>query len=499
MSTELALPPAERKARVNALLRQVDEAVKREDLDEALDRIRKVFEFDLKNIYARAFEERILMMILEKERRELEKKSEQKVTELADIEVKRRIREFYRKQETNVQAQKKQEKLETDLEEKARTASVKEQQQIVQKDLSLIEAEMKKRISELEQRFNDQTRQSLELERQRLELESRQRAGEIRRAGDQSGQMTATSSQEQSLDQVKIEYEAKLLRVKEQIEQEMQQRLDLEKNAIREEALEKFKEEHRKAEEELTKRLEEERETAMQREQLRTRDSALKVYQTLVVLSSQLKFSTEIEEALLEPLRVTFALDREEQDKARAAARIEAYVEALRSSWSKGTPSSDDLGMIENLRTLYEIPEEEHVQILRRVKKELGLPDENAVIMIIDDDPAILRFVEHMLKKTYKTVLSSNSVEQALIILKETTPSVILCDVQMPGTSGFTFYEQIREGRHGEPIKSVPFLLMSALAEEWFVKTAKQIGVRDYLSKPFNREVLEKTVANALL
>ena len=62
------LKPEERNARVSALLRQVDEDVKAKKLDEALERIRKVYEFDIKNIYARAYEERILVMMMEKER-----------------------------------------------------------------------------------------------------------------------------------------------------------------------------------------------------------------------------------------------------------------------------------------------------------------------------------------------------------------------------------------------------------------------------------------------
>ena len=67
MSTPI-LTSEERNARVSALLRQVDEDVRAKKLEDALDRIRKVYEFDIKNIYARAYEERILIMMMEKER-----------------------------------------------------------------------------------------------------------------------------------------------------------------------------------------------------------------------------------------------------------------------------------------------------------------------------------------------------------------------------------------------------------------------------------------------
>lgn len=498
MASEIGLPVEERKARITALLRQVDEAVRREDFNEALEKIRKVYEFDLKNMYARAFEERILVMMLEKDRKEIEKQAEKKVVELADLEVKRRIRDFYRTQEVQAQAQKKQERIETELEEQARSASVIEKQTLAQRDISTIEYEMKSRINELEQRLAEQMRQTLDLERRRLELESRQRVGEIRLAVDPRGQVVTNPGEDQPIELLKIEYEAKLLRIKEQLEQETVQRLEEERSAIREETIYKLKDEHSKNVEELVQRLEEERRGIIQREDLRMRENAVKVYQTLVGLAIQLKLSKEIEDAILEPLRITFNLDHEDEANARKTAHIASFVDALRSAWGRGRPSPEDLGQIENLRILFGIPDEEHNQILRRVKKELGLPDENAIVLVIDDDPRIIRFVEHILRKTYKTVLSGQSVDQALAILKETTPSVILCDVQMPGTSGFTFYEQICEGRHGDALKSIPFLLMSALVDDFFAKTAKQLGVKQYIPKPFTRELLETTVKEAL-
>ena len=79
------LKPEERNARVSALLRQVDEDVKAQKLDEALDRIRKVYEFDIKNIYARAYEERILVMMMEKEREVVMREAKQQAAEQVEI------------------------------------------------------------------------------------------------------------------------------------------------------------------------------------------------------------------------------------------------------------------------------------------------------------------------------------------------------------------------------------------------------------------------------
>jgi hypothetical protein len=124
------LKPEERNARVSTLLRQVDEDVKEQKLDNALERIRKVYEFDIKNIYARAYEERILVMMMEKERAAIMQEATKKATEQVDQEVKRRLNEFYKQQELESQKRKQEEKTEQALEERARKASVNEVQEV---------------------------------------------------------------------------------------------------------------------------------------------------------------------------------------------------------------------------------------------------------------------------------------------------------------------------------------------------------------------------------
>ena len=106
------LKPEERNARVSALLRQVDEDVRAKKLDDALERIRKVYAFDIKNIYARAYEERILVMMMEKEREVVLQEAKQQVDAQVDQEVKRRLKEFYKQQELESQKRKQEEQAE---------------------------------------------------------------------------------------------------------------------------------------------------------------------------------------------------------------------------------------------------------------------------------------------------------------------------------------------------------------------------------------------------
>jgi hypothetical protein len=153
------LKPEERNARIFALLRQVDENVKKLDLDKALDLIRKIYEYDIKNIYARAYEERILVMMVEKEREAIVRDAEKKATEKIDQEVKRRLNDFYHQQELESKMRKTEEKEEQALEERARKASVNEVKEVTHNDIAAIEKETAKRIDELEKKFMGQIQQ----------------------------------------------------------------------------------------------------------------------------------------------------------------------------------------------------------------------------------------------------------------------------------------------------------------------------------------------------
>ena len=177
------------------------------------------------------------------------------------------------------------------------------------------------------------------------------------------------------------------------------------------------------------------------------------------------------------------------------------YIETIRRLYQLPQQSEEDFAHLKNLRKLFGISDEEHKKLVKRVKKELGLPDETAVILIIDDDPAIRKFVEHVLRRTYRqTVQSTETAEAAISQIQAASPSLVLCDINLGigVMSGFTFCEKIRAGELGAQLKSLPMIFMSSMVDEFFIKSAKQLGVKEFLPKPFSRESLEAVVKNTL-
>jgi CheY-like chemotaxis protein len=464
------LKPEERNLRVSALLRQVDEDVKAKNLDQALDRIRKVYEYDIKNIYARAYEERILVMMVEKEREAMVRETQQKVDERVDQEVKRRLKDFYRQQELEAQKRKEEDQKEEALAERARRASVVEAQEVTHKDIAAIEREAARRIDELEKKMIARIQQ-------------------VTATG-------TTASSATAIEQARVEYEQKLQQYRKQAEEAEEER-----KKIQEEAFLKMKEEQKRSQSEFVRRMEEERDALVEREKEKAKQREIESYRTIMKLMMQFAAPAEIQSSILQSLKISFSISDGEHMEIERTVQVSAYIDAVRTLWRREVkPTDEDLAHLKNLQGFFRISDEEHASIVQGVKAELGLPDEIAVIVVIDDDPSIRTYAEHLLKKSHRTVLTAANAESVVADLQKSPPALIICDVNLGAgmMSGFTFYEKIIAGAFGERLKSVPYVLMSSLVDEFFVKTAKQLGVKAYMPKPFTREKLDAAIKIAL-
>jgi DNA-binding response OmpR family regulator len=81
--------------------------------------------------------------------------------------------------------------------------------------------------------------------------------------------------------------------------------------------------------------------------------------------------------------------------------------------------------------------------------------------------------------------------------VKENVPDMIISDINLETSTmgGFTFYEKIRELEY---LHNVPFIFLSGLTDEVLIRTGKELGVDDYLTKPFSDETLLATIKGKL-
>lgn len=114
-------------------------------------------------------------------------------------------------------------------------------------------------------------------------------------------------------------------------------------------------------------------------------------------------------------------------------------------------------------------------------------------ILVVDDEKSIRKTFEAFLTKEEFEVTSAENVELALKIIDETDLDLIITDIIMPKITGMELLKIIKDKK-----PDIPIIIMTG---EPTVETAVQAvknGAHDYMTKPVNKDILIKTVRNAL-
>ena len=87
----------------------------------------------------------------------------------------------------------------------------------------------------------------------------------------------------------------------------------------------------------------------------------------------------------------------------------------------------------------------------------------NARILVVDDEPQNIRLLQIRLQTDGYTVLTANSGQEALELVQDDAPDLILLDIMMPGMNGFEVCQRIRAE---ESTQFIPVVMVTALAEK---------------------------------
>lgn len=111
-------------------------------------------------------------------------------------------------------------------------------------------------------------------------------------------------------------------------------------------------------------------------------------------------------------------------------------------------------------------------------------------ILIVEDEPAILHLLRHILERAGFEVILAEDGQQALARLAEARPDLVLCDMVMPGLDG---YETLTAIRRDPRTRSLPVLAVSVRSQAEDIQRALEAGANSYITKPFQRlQLLEE-------
>ncbi|MBQ5810619.1 MAG: response regulator transcription factor [Clostridia bacterium] len=123
---------------------------------------------------------------------------------------------------------------------------------------------------------------------------------------------------------------------------------------------------------------------------------------------------------------------------------------------------------------------------------------ENAKILIVDDDSNICELIRLYLEKNHFSTVIANDGQQALKLVDEEKPDLVLLDVMMPRLDGWQVCREMRK------TLQTPIIMLTAKGEVFDKVLGLELGADDYITKPFDtkelvarvKAVLRRTVQN---
>lgn len=101
-------------------------------------------------------------------------------------------------------------------------------------------------------------------------------------------------------------------------------------------------------------------------------------------------------------------------------------------------------------------------------------------ILLVDDDPTLLRFLQDYLREEKHEILAASNGPDALRVAYREHPDLVILDVMMPVMDGWEVCARLRE------LSDIPIILLTAKSTEADKLRGFQLGVDDYMTKPFS-------------
>ena len=116
-------------------------------------------------------------------------------------------------------------------------------------------------------------------------------------------------------------------------------------------------------------------------------------------------------------------------------------------------------------------------------------------ILVIEDEMTILENIAEALELSGYDVLQASNGLMGIDLALSQSPRLILCDIMMDKADGFEVLSAVRAA---EGMSATPFVFVSARSDNALLEQCRQMGVNDFLSKPFTTDTLLAIVSKYL-
>jgi chemosensory pili system protein ChpA (sensor histidine kinase/response regulator) len=126
----------------------------------------------------------------------------------------------------------------------------------------------------------------------------------------------------------------------------------------------------------------------------------------------------------------------------------------------------------------------------RYVEPEQARP---LLVMVVDDSVTVRKVTGRLLERNGINVLTAKDGVDAMALLQEHTPDLMLLDIEMPRMDGFEVASKVREN---EALKHLPIIMITSRSGQKHRDRAMALGVNDYMSKPYQEAALLESIAH---
>jgi len=121
--------------------------------------------------------------------------------------------------------------------------------------------------------------------------------------------------------------------------------------------------------------------------------------------------------------------------------------------------------------------------------------DQRPLALVVDDSITVRRVMERFLERNGLRVVTAKDGLDAISVLQDHKPDIILLDIEMPRMDGYEFATHVR---NDDRVADVPIIMITSRAGDKHRARAIEIGVNDYLGKPYQDSQLLEAIARLL-
>jgi len=137
-----------------------------------------------------------------------------------------------------------------------------------------------------------------------------------------------------------------------------------------------------------------------------------------------------------------------------------------------------------------------YVSIARRARGRQRIASDKPCVLVIEDEPLVAKYLRALMElEGFSVMLASNRAEIVAELSRRPLPDLVILDVMLPDTNGFEVLQSMKRGSH---LAEIPVIMVTTQATRESVMKGLAFGADGYITKPFEAEVLLRSVKAVL-